>query len=100
MSTMPYAVKCSDLKDASAVVKASAGTLWGIEVTTDGTNTATVTVYDSATATTVGKTVLSYVLVAGAARFDGHDWSHGVACSQGLYVTLSGTGAKFILYYS
>ena len=89
----------SDLLAASAVVTANPARLLGIIVNTDGTNAATVTVYDNASA--ASGVILAKYIVAGSANAavvpinDG-----GIVALKGLYCAISGTGAKAIVHYS
>lgn len=98
MTNTMYAAS-SGLLTSSTVVKAAQGFLCSVEVLTDGTNAATVTVYDSAAATTSGKTVLAKTIVAGAALHDGRDCTYPVVAREGLYVVISGTGAAAIVSF-
>ncbi len=95
---MPAACRSSGQLLASAVVKASAAKFYGVEVVTDGTNTATVTIYDNASA--AAGTILSQPIVAGAVRFDKTQEIPPVAASNGLYCNIAGTGAKAIVYFA
>ena len=80
----------SGLKSADAVIMAMPGTFKGLIVITDGTNAATVTLYDNASA--ASGTVLAKMVVAGA------DSSKelvvgecGVVANNGIYADVSGT---------
>lgn len=72
--------------------------LRALTVLTNGTNDATVTLHDNATA--ASGTVLAKAIVAGA-DFTGHITfpQRGVAASNGIYATLAGTGCECIVYY-
>jgi hypothetical protein len=88
----------SGLLAASAVVMARPGRLSGLIVLTDGTNAATVTVYDNATAAS-GK-VLAKLIVAGASQSASLNLPSGrVTVDQGIYCSISGTGAAAIVHY-
>lgn len=75
--------------------------LQSLQVNTDGTNPATVIVYDSENSTTSGKTILAKAIVPG---LQGGEFRHfnddGIYASRGLYVTISGTGAEAIVAYA
>lgn len=66
-------------------------------ILTDGSNAATVTAYDNATAG--GGTVLFKGVVPGASNFGMQIPGHIIRMVNGLYVTISGTGANAIVYY-
>ena len=85
----------SGLKDASALIRTGAGQFCGILITTNGTNAATAIVYDGLTAT---GTELFKGVVAGASNFDSFFPGLSVKARTGIYVSISGTGAKFIAY--
>jgi len=86
----------SDLLSASAIVYTGRGTLNALTVLTDGTNPATVTVYDNTAASGV---VLMKGFVQGTDRTNTIALNLAVRCKNGLYVSISGTGAAAIVYY-
>jgi hypothetical protein len=67
-----------------------ASTLNSITVTTDGTNAATVTVYDNTAAS--GK-IMNVLVVTGASLYGRADFSNAIKGENGLTVTVVGTGA-------
>lgn len=71
--------------------------LTSVLVTTDGTNNATVTVYDNTSGT--GTIAAGPFVVLGPTYFGGGTWENPVPCGTGIYVTISGTNAKAILNY-
>ncbi len=71
-------------------------TLNAVQVITDGTNPATVIIYDNTAAS--GKKLFESV-VAGANNSGFFSWDCGVQCQNGIYVSVSGTGASCIVYY-
>lgn len=84
---------------ASQSITANHALLLGIIVNTDGTNAATVTVFDNPSAAS-GK-VLARMIVPGATRFANFtagDW--GIEAMTGLFVTVTGTGSEAIVYWS
>lgn len=86
----------SGLLNADAAIKAAPGIIEGIMVYTDGTNNATLTVYDNASAAT-GDVAMKMV-VKGADLIGGLvDLS--VETTNGIYADISGTGATYIVYY-
>jgi len=90
----------SGLKTSSAVIYDKSCRLQSVQVNTDGTNAATVIVYDSEDTTTSGRLVLAKFIVPGA---QGGDFRHfndiGIYANRGLYCTISGTGAEAIVAY-
>jgi hypothetical protein len=66
-----------------------------------GSGTTTLTIYDSATAGTGASGMLDqHVLAANANSIDQWWGPQGLMCNNGIYATLSGSGASFILYSS
>lgn len=89
----------SGLKSADAVIMAMPGRLLGCIVLADGTNAATVTLYDHASAasgTVLAKYVVDATLVAESPALP----PDGIICNNGIYADVTGTGAEFIVYYS
>lgn len=72
--------------------------LTGILVITNGTNAATVILYDNASA--ASGSVLAEFVVAGADRYGGRDWCNPVHCINGIYAAVSGIGASYIVEYT
>ena len=85
----------STLLTASAVVCKLPAHLTSVQVVTDGTNPATVIVYDSPTA--ASGNVLCQMLVPGAAGNANIAFNSFLVANQGLYCSISGTGAKAIV---
>ena len=84
-------------KTASAVISGVPQSFQGALVFTNGSNAATLTIYDNASAAS-GKVLLK-VVVVGADLMGGAFPSFGIEKgANGLYAELSGTGASFILY--
>lgn len=85
----------STLKTADAAIKAAPGVLLGVVVLTDGTNDATLTIYDNASAASGDELFKAIVPAADrtlVARL-------GVRATNGIYADISGTGAAYIVYY-
>jgi len=80
----------------TGVILTGKGALTGVLVITDGTNAATVTVRDAAG----GKVIAGPFVVTGASRFGGGTWEIPVRYETSLHLTISGTGASTILYYT
>ncbi len=92
----------SDLLSASAVILNKDGYLAGCRVFTDGTNNATLTIYDNASAAS-GK-VLDKIIVVGADYMggvkEGDGAYKGIVARNGIYASISGTGATFIVHFA
>lgn len=86
----------SGLKTTSGIIKAVPCLLTGVLVITDGTNAATVILYDNAS--TNSGTVLWKCTVVGAAYFGGATFEIPVRAQKGVYMTISGTGANAVVY--
>lgn len=83
---------------SSQLIVSRAGLLTSCLVRTDGTNAATVTIYDNTAAS--GK-ILGEWLVAGASGYGGRNWPEKAFAQFdiGLYISISGTGAWAIVEY-
>lgn len=86
----------SGLLNADGVIKDKAGILVGYRVFTDGTNQATLVLYDNASA--ASGTVLDKLIVAGADLVGGIV-DVAVEAQNGIYADITGTGASFIVHY-
>lgn len=84
-------------KTTDAAIVNGKGLLCGIHVITDGTNDATVIVYDN---TSAAGTKLFEAVVAGANDAQLFDFSVPVKAQIGIYVDVSGTGASYIVYFA
>ncbi len=82
----------------SQVIVSRPGLLCSFSVFTDGTNQANATLYDNTSAS--GK-VMWPAKVAGATLYGGRNWpTNGFAeFENGLYLSISGTGASAIVEY-
>lgn len=89
----------SNLQTASAAISANPGRLMGLIVTGDGTNAATVTVYDNASAAS-GLILAKVILEAGLTSQELVVGEAGIAVNNGIYASLSGTGGNYIIYYT
>jgi hypothetical protein len=65
-------------------------------VNTDGTNAATVTIYDN---TSAAGNILAKFVVPGTSLYGGRNWIRPVGAKIGLYAQISGTGASCIVEY-
>lgn len=98
MSSSPAPATSSDLLSASAAIMVYPGRLMGLTVLTDGTNAATVTIYDNASA--ASGLVLAKLIVPGATSSVAQRLpDFGVVANNGIYASISGTGAACIVLF-
>jgi hypothetical protein len=88
----------SGLKSADAAILAQSGELHGLTVLADGTNPATVVLYDNASA--ASGTVLAKIIVDATATSEVWTPVAPIECVNGIYADVSGTGAEFIVHYA
>lgn len=88
---MSEQVKSSGRLTVSTAVFAQRCSLYALMVETDGTNAATVIVYDNATA--ASGTILAKMIVPGTSSGREVVFPYGVKALNGLYVSIAGTGA-------
>jgi hypothetical protein len=81
---------------SSALVYTGSCVLWRVQAITDGTNAATVIIYDN---TEASGNKLAEFTVAGASHYGGGSWTRPVGAKIGLYAAISGTGASCIVEY-
>jgi hypothetical protein len=89
----------SGLKSADTAIHSGPCIYLGAKALGDGTNAATVIIYDNASAasgTVVGKSVVDAGLTEGS---DLVCPEGGVYCQNGLYLDIGGTGAEAIVYF-
>jgi len=89
----------SNSKAASAQICDGAGFFYGIVLTTDGTNDATITFYDSLTAT--GTEFFPETVFATSADLRDHKilLPFPVNFNTGCYIKMAGTGVKYAVLY-
>lgn len=87
----------SGLKSSSGVILAMPGTLRGVIAGADGTNAATIIIYDNAT--TNAGTVLCKIVVDAGATHESVILEAGISANAGLYCALSGTGAEAVVLF-
>lgn len=90
--------KSSDLLVASGAIASGRNYVKGVKILTDGTNAATVTIYDNATAAS-GKVLYKGTVSGASLAGPLDDFTHMVQAENGLYVQLAGTGANAIVYF-
>ncbi|KKN72800.1 hypothetical protein LCGC14_0406550 [marine sediment metagenome] len=94
---MARGYKSSGEKTSDTAIVAVAAQLGGILIITDGTNDATVILYDNATA--ASGTKLWEAKVPGSDEYGGCMFPEPVEAMNGIYADLTGTGASCIVYY-
>jgi len=88
---------CSGEENSSQAIYSGECLLAGVKVFTDGTNAATVIVYDNTEAS--GKVVDKYK-ITGSENYGGTIYGKApLIIENGIYVSVSGTGASFIVNY-
>jgi hypothetical protein len=87
----------SGVKTGNFLMKTEPCYLGGVLVITDGSNAATVTVYDDSLDRTSGKIVWQNT-DAGASNYGGGFFVAPIKCNNGIYITISGSGASYIAY--
>lgn len=88
----------SGLKTADGVIVAKPCIYWGMSAGADGTNAATVILYDNEAA--ASGTVIDKVIVDATATREGSAPAIGVICNKGIYLDIGGIGAEVVVYYS
>jgi len=89
----------SGLKEADAAIMATPGYFFGVLLRTDGTNEATIALYDDPDS--ADGTVLAAFGVPGAdlARYWEAPCGTPIWCSHGIWADVTGTDAKYYVYY-
>ena len=86
----------SGVKTSDTAIATGRSLLTGILLLTDGTNNASIIIYDAASAT---GTVLFKLAVPGAGNFGGATFEIPIRAQIGIYADVTGTGASYIIYY-
>lgn len=90
----------SDRRTADAAILNAPGRLRGLILEGDGTNAASVILYDNASAasgTILAKLALK--AVSGDLILDMNIQDSGIVALNGIYADVTGTGAAYIVYY-
>ena len=95
---MSQGVTSSGLKVADAVISARPAKIVGVQVIADGTNAATLILYDNASA--ASGTAANKIVVDAGATYENFYIDGGVVCNNGIYADVSGTGAEYIVFYA
>lgn len=93
---MSATTRSSDLLAASTLVATGKNYLNGLIAGADGTNAATVTIYDNTAAS--GKVLMKLVVKAGNTAEIAFP-TRGIHAENGIYVAISGTGASALAYF-
>lgn len=94
-------VSSTDQQTADAQILVDPGYFYGISITTDGTNTATIVVYDSASGAS-GKKVIQDLVVPSSSTNRGmaFEVDPPVGLENGIYVDITCAGTvKYTVYY-
>jgi len=94
---MPNSSQSSGLKSADAAIMAQPGKLTSLMVCADGTNAATVVLYDNASA--ASGTVIAKIIVDAGATQESFSVDFPIDCLNGIYADVTGTGAEYIVHY-
>lgn len=86
----------SDLLLADAVISTGPSILYGLQVNA-GSATATIRVYSGVDASGVTLDLQNSV---NSGTNQSQWYSNGILAPKGIYVNITGTGAKYIIYYS
>lgn len=89
--------RTSDLLTANTAIWNGANRINSVTLITDGTNAATITVYDNAS-TASGK-VVAKATASGAQNTVQIRFDNPVYCEAGIYCVVSGTGAAYIVHF-
>lgn len=89
--------RSSGLKTADAVIQTGRNRVNAITLLGDGTNAASIIVYDNASA--ASGVVLAKVTALAATRFTHVLFENPVVAEDGIYADVAGTGAEYIIYY-
>lgn len=88
----------SGLLTADGAISATSCYLTSIMVGADGTNAATVILYDNASA--ASGTVVAKIIVDAGATAETMTFDSPVQCNNGLYLDIGGTGAEVVVHFS
>ena len=89
----------SGLKTADGVIRASKGILTGVHLISDGTNDATLVIYDNASAGT-GTEVFKITISGTDDSIPINLPNNGVYCTNGIYADITTAGTmSYIIYF-
>lgn len=90
----------SGKKSTNTQVLAIGGTLLGLDVLPPTTGQAVLIVYDSENSDTTNKLILAEAHVDAGMPTLNHEFVRPVVANRGLYCTLTGTGAEYIIRFT
>lgn len=93
-----YPAKSSGSLTSDTAVATRTCVLHSVQLIGDGTNQATVTVYDNASA--ASGTVLAKIIIDAGLTYDKFTSCYGIEAFNGLFVDVAGTGAEAIIHYT
>lgn len=96
---MKNGLTSSGLKSADAVIMAMPGRMFYVQLLGDGTNAASLVLYDNASAAS-GLVLAKLSLDAGLVQSEPFAVEAGVVANNGIYADVSGTGAEYIVYFA
>lgn len=88
----------SGRKTADAVISALPSLVKSVILEGDGTNAATIAIYDNATTNT--GVILATVLLKAGDKYAAWSSASGVEGLNGVYADVTGTGAAYVVHYS
>ena len=89
--------KSTGVLSADTLIMTGRAILAGAQIITDGTNDATLIIYDNTAGS--GTEVFKQTVTGSDDAIPYTLPDGGVRCSTGLYADISGTGAEFVIYY-
>lgn len=89
--------RSSGLQTADAVIQTGRNRINAITLLGDGTNAASLIVYDNASA--ASGTVLAKITALATERFTHVIFENPVVAEDGIYADVTGTGAEYIVYF-
>jgi hypothetical protein len=89
--------KSSGELTADTLITTGKAVLAGVQIITDGTNDATLVIYDNTAAS--GTEVFKQVVAGADLSLPFWFSSGGIRCDTGMYCDVTGTGASYIVYF-
>lgn len=88
----------SGLLNSDTAVSARPAKIHSVQLLGDGTNAATLVIYDNASA--AAGTVLVKIVVDAGLTYELFHSMDGIVCNNGIYADVTGTGAEFIVHFN
>lgn len=89
--------KTSFVQIADGVITAKSGYITGVYIISDGTNDATLILYDNASAASGNKIIT--MCARAAMPFAGNTWTFPVIFFNGIYADVTGTNASYVVEF-